>query len=70
MPVATISILAEENTLNTIRDGGNHLIGAAIACWQIMGMQNVASQCLQRPNERSRQLGIQQDFHAERGSMR
>lgn len=25
--------LAEDNTLITIRDGGNHLIGAAIACW-------------------------------------
>jgi hypothetical protein len=33
MTAYKISILAEDNPLITIRDGGNHLIGAAIACW-------------------------------------
>lgn len=32
MTANKISILAEDNTMITIRDGGNYLIGAAIAC--------------------------------------
>jgi hypothetical protein len=33
MTANKISILAKDNTSITIRNGANHVIGAAIACW-------------------------------------
>jgi ATP-dependent protease HslVU (ClpYQ) peptidase subunit len=70
MTADEISILAEDNSTIAVGNGGNHAVGAAISIWQIKGVQDVASQSLQRPNKRSRQLGIQQDPHAERRSTR
>lgn len=70
MTANKISILAEDNALITICNGAYLVIGAAIPFRQIKGMPGVASQSFQRPNDRSRQLGIQQDRHAERGSIR
>jgi len=70
MTADEISILTEDNSPIAVGNGGNHVVGAAIPISQIKGVQDVATQLFQRPNERSWQLGIQQDPHAERRSTR
>ena len=70
MTTDEIRILAKDDSPIAVGKGGNHVVGAAIPIRQIKGVQDVATKLFQRPNERSWQLGIQQDPHAERRSTR
>jgi hypothetical protein len=65
-----ISILTEDYPSIAVGNGTNQVVGGAIALWKIKGVEDIATQLFQRPNERLRQLGIQQDPHAETGSIR
>jgi hypothetical protein len=65
-----ISILAEDYPSIAVGNGANQIVGGAIPLWKIKGLEDVATQLFQRPNERLRQLGIQQNPHAETGSIR
>jgi hypothetical protein len=70
MTADEISILAEDNPPITVGNRRDHIVAAAIPVGQVKSMQDIATQSFQRPNERSRQLGVQQDPHAERSSTR
>ncbi len=70
MTTDEISILTKDYPSIAVCNGANQVVGAAISIKQIKGVQDVATPLFQRPNERSRQLGIQQDPHAERRSTR
>ena len=70
MTTDEISILTEDYPSIAVGNGANQVVGAAIPLWKIKGMEDIATQLFQRPNERLRQLGIQQDPHAETGSIR
>jgi len=70
MTTEEISILTEDYPSIAVGNGANQVVGAAIPLWKIKGVEDVATQSFQRPNESLRQLGIQQDPHAETGSIR
>jgi hypothetical protein len=61
---------AEHEAADAVGNGANQVVGGAIPLWKIKGVEDIATQLFQRPNERLRQLGIQQDPHAEMGSIR
>jgi hypothetical protein len=65
-----ISILTEDYSSIPVGNGANQVVGGAIPLRKITGVEDIATQLFQRPNERLRQLGIQQNPHAETGSIR
>ena len=70
MTTEEISILTEDHPSIAVGNGGNQVVGGAIPLWKIKAVEDIATQLFQRLNERLRQLGIQQDPHAETGSIR
>jgi hypothetical protein len=68
MTLDKVGNLAEHNATLMICQSTDAAIGTAVAIRQVQRMQSIAALCLYQRHQGSRQLGIQQDLHADSSS--